>query len=152
MHRVLRQSGPHFSILLAPSRARMSTPLPDAPSASTSSAPPEPALKGWRAALEHTGIPASFLRRPRLPSPKVSIFLATVAGITGAWYYDRRQCKLIRQEYIDKVKHLADEPLPTWDRSRKVMVYACKWPGDEQHHSSLKWFKQYIKVSSGFSA
>ncbi|KAG8903474.1 mitochondrial import inner membrane translocase subunit tim54 [Tulasnella sp. 403] len=106
---------------------------------------PEAKLPGWARALEHTGIPTSWLRRPRLPSPRMMAFIVTVAGIGGTYYYDRRQCKLIRQEYIDKVKHLADEPLPTWEKARKVKVYACKWPGDEQYDRSLIWFKKYIK-------
>ncbi|KAG8854081.1 mitochondrial import inner membrane translocase subunit tim54 [Tulasnella sp. 330] len=100
---------------------------------------------GWRAALEHTGIPQSWLKRPKMPSKKVMVFVGTVSGLLGAYYYDRKQCRLIRQSYIDKVKHLAEEPMPPWELPRKVTVYACKWPGDDAHDRSAKWFRTYVK-------
>ncbi|THG99978.1 hypothetical protein EW026_g2489 [Hermanssonia centrifuga] len=51
----------------------------------------------------------------------------------------------IRQEYVDKVKHLADAPLHSMDYARKVTVYGCKWPADEEYDRSMKYFRKYVK-------
>ncbi|KIO19859.1 hypothetical protein M407DRAFT_30474, partial [Tulasnella calospora MUT 4182] len=120
-----------------------SGPLPNIPPGTE---PPLPPLTGWKSALEHTGIPPSWLRaKPRLPSRRMMIFISTVSALTGAYVYDRRECKRIRQEYIDKVKHLGEVEMKPWELPRKVMVYACKWPGDEEYDRSLKWFKRNVK-------
>ncbi|KAG9048202.1 mitochondrial import inner membrane translocase subunit tim54 [Tulasnella sp. UAMH 9824] len=133
----------------------MSTPPPPPPTSSApppnvppgvEPPPPEAPLKGWKSALEHTGIPVSWLRaKPRLPSRRMMIFISTVSALTGAYIYDRRECKRIRQEYIDKVKHLGEVDMKPWELPRKVMVYSCKWPGDEEYDRSLKWFKRNVK-------
>jgi hypothetical protein len=33
------------------------------------------------------------------------------------------------------------------DWPRKVTVYGCKWPGDDEHERSMKYFRKYVKVS-----
>lgn len=73
------------------------------------------------------------------------IFISTVSALTGAYVYDRRECTRIREEYIEKVKHLGEVEMKPWELPRKVMVYACKWPGDEEYDRSLKWFKRNVK-------
>lgn len=79
------------------------------------------------------------------------IFLGTVGSIAGAYGYDRRECRLIKEQYVEKVKHLAEVPLESLDLPRKVTVYASKWPGDDEYDRSMKYFKKYVKVSfSGF--
>ncbi|KAG9004303.1 mitochondrial import inner membrane translocase subunit tim54 [Tulasnella sp. JGI-2019a] len=132
----------------APAVAPQADPLKP-PQVSTPDGKPAPPIvekpTGWRAAFEHTGIPQSWLRRPKMPSKKVMVFVSTVSGLLGTYYYDRQQCKLIRQSYIDKVKHLSQEPMRPWELPRKVTVYACKWPGDDQHDRSAKWFRTYVK-------
>jgi import inner membrane translocase subunit TIM54 len=60
--------------------------------------------------------------------------------------YDRRKCKQIREAYVHRVENLAQEKLDALDMPRKVMVYACKWPGDEEYNRSLKYFRKYVKV------
>jgi hypothetical protein len=110
--------------------------------------PPKPSRgSGVRAVLEYTGLPSSWLnKRPRLPSRNWLIFLTVTSSITGLYAYDRNQCKRIRREYVDRVKHLADQPIDNMDWPRKVSVYGCKWPGDEDHERSMRYFRKYVKV------
>lgn len=114
------------------------------------SAHPPPVTKqpsGIKTVLRYTGIPPSWLdKRPKLPSRNWLIFLSATSALIGTFVYDRRQCKSIKQKYIDKVKELADEPLGTFDSPRKVTVYGSKWPGDEEYDQSLKYFRKYVKV------
>lgn len=107
----------------------------------------EPRLSGVKAALRYTGIPPSWLdKRPSLPSRNWLIFLGVTSSIAGWYIYDRRQCTKIRQEYVDKVKHLSEVPLHSLDYPRKVTVYGSKWPGDEESDRSLRYFRKYVKV------
>ena len=106
------------------------------------------ASSGISTVLKYTGIPQSWIKRPKLPSRNWLIFLSTATSFVGLYVYDRRKCKEIRQGYIDRVKHLAEEPLKSLELPRKVTVYGCKWPGDEDFNQSVKYFKKYIKVRS----
>lgn len=102
---------------------------------------------GVRAAFEYTGIPPSwFDKRPKLPSRNWLIFLSVTTSIVAYYVYDRRECRRIRADYSSRVEHLAKEPLGTTDLPRKVTVYGAKWPGDEDHDKSLKFFRKYVKV------
>jgi len=97
--------------------------------------------------LQYTGIPASWLKkRPKLPSRNWLIFLSTSAAIGGLYAYDRGKCRQFRNEYVDKVKTLSEDPLPPLALPRKVTVYGSKWPGDEDADRSMKYFRKYIKV------
>lgn len=108
---------------------------------------PKTQLTGVKAALQYTGIPPSWLdKRPGLPSRKWLIFLGVTSTIAGYYIYDRRKCKEIRQEYVNKVKHLADTPLHSLEYPRKVTVYGSKWPADEDYDCSMKYFRKYVKV------
>lgn len=98
-------------------------------------------------ALEHTGIPTRWLRRPKLPSRNWLVFWGVVSSISCLYWYDRRQCRLIKEEYISTVRHLAEAPLGTKELPRRADVYACKWPGDDEYDRSLKFFKRYVKVN-----
>ncbi|KII88120.1 hypothetical protein PLICRDRAFT_110774 [Plicaturopsis crispa FD-325 SS-3] len=101
---------------------------------------------GIRTVLQYTGIPPSWLdKRPKLPSRNWLIFLSVTSSVVGYYAYDRRQCKKIRDDYITRVKHYADEPLPSMALPRKVRVYGCKWPGDEDYDQSMKYFRKYVK-------
>ncbi|KAH0830740.1 inner membrane protein import complex subunit Tim54-domain-containing protein [Lanmaoa asiatica] len=105
---------------------------------------------GVRAALEYTGIPASWLSaRPRLPSRNWCIFITLTSSLISYYAYDRHQARAIRQSYIDRVKHLADEPMKSTELPRKVVVYGAKWPGDEDHQRAVRFFKKYVKVCAG---
>ncbi|KZT39243.1 hypothetical protein SISSUDRAFT_1020454 [Sistotremastrum suecicum HHB10207 ss-3] len=96
--------------------------------------------------LEYTGIPRSWLsKRPKLPSRNWLIFLGVTSSLSCLYFYDRQQCKKIKQQYIDRVKHLADEPLGSMDLPRKVTVYSSRWPGDEDYERGTKYFKKYVK-------
>lgn len=111
------------------------------------SIPPKPPISGAQAALQYTGIPASWLsKRPKLPSRNWLIFLTTTTTVLSYYIYDRKQSKAIRQEYIDRVKHLADQPLGTMDLPRKVLVYGARYPGDQEYDRSIRHFKKYVKV------
>ncbi|CBQ73571.1 related to TIM54 (component of the mitochondrial TIM22 translocase) [Sporisorium reilianum SRZ2] len=96
--------------------------------------------------LEFMGIPKSVLAwKPRLPSRNWSIFLVTVSTLSYLYYDDRRQCKLIRQDYIDKVKHLSTAPMKPGEWPRKITVYATRSPGDDDYDKALRYFKKYVK-------
>ncbi|TFK76348.1 hypothetical protein BDN72DRAFT_808764 [Pluteus cervinus] len=106
----------------------------------------QPKLSGFRVALRYTGIPPSWLdKRPKLPSRNWLIFLSVTSSITGWYIYDRRQCKKIKQEYIDKVKDLSEVPSNPLDPPRKVTVYGAKWPNDEDYEQGVKYFRKYVK-------
>ncbi len=98
-------------------------------------------------ALEKTGFPTTWLRKPKLPSRNWLIFWGVVSTLSYLAWDDSRRCKAIKADYISRVKHLADHPLGSMDRARKVQVYACKWPGDDMTSRSMKHFKKYVKVS-----
>lgn len=111
-------------------------------------APTKP-KSGMRIALEFTGIPPSlFDKKPRLPSRNWLIFISVTSSIVGYYLYDRRECSKIRQSYIDRVQHLAEQPLHSLDVPRKVTVYGAKWPGDEDYDRGVKYFRKYVKVRS----
>ncbi|SNX85061.1 related to TIM54 (component of the mitochondrial TIM22 translocase) [Melanopsichium pennsylvanicum] len=96
--------------------------------------------------LEYMGIPKSVLAwKPRLPSRNWSIFLVTVGTLSYLYYDDRRQCRLIKQDYIDKVKHLSTEPMKPGEWPRKITVYATRSPGDDDYDKALRYFKKYVK-------
>jgi len=95
----------------------------------------------------YLGIPQFVLDyRPSVPGPKMSVFLALTAGLTGAYVYDRRETKRIQQEYIDKVKWMSEQPLDAADRARKIKVYGARVPEDGELERGAKWFKRYMRV------
>ncbi|KDR81751.1 hypothetical protein GALMADRAFT_221622 [Galerina marginata CBS 339.88] len=101
---------------------------------------------GIKTVLRYTGIPPSWLdKRPKLPSRNWLIFLSFTSSVIGLYVYDRRQCKQIRQSYVDRVKHLAEVPAGPLDVPRRVTVYGAKWPADEDYDQSLKHFRKYVK-------
>lgn len=101
---------------------------------------------GVRAVLRYTGIPQSWIRRPKLPSRNWLIFLGVTSSLISAYAYDRRKCKEIRQDYVQRVAHLAQQPLGSLELPRKVSVYGCRWPGDDDFNRSVKYFRKYVKV------
>ena len=109
-----------------------------------------PKLSGFRTALRYTGIPPSwFNKRPKLPSRNWRIFLSLVSSVTGLYIYDRRECKRIKQHYIDLVKDQGDELLVDhFDWPRRVIVYASKWPGDDDYDQGMRYFRKYVKVGA----
>lgn len=114
---------------------------------STALPPPNSARTGIRKVLVSSGIPEGwFSKRPRLPSRNWLIFLTVTSSIAGYYYYDRRECKRIREKYVDRVKYLAEEPAGSMEWPRMVTVYASKWPGDHDHERGLKYFRKYVKV------
>lgn len=118
------------------------------PAASTAAAAPAPprAIPAGLRPLLYVGIPESVLRwKPRPPSRNWSIFLAVTSSLTAAYVYDRRECKRIRQEYIDQVQHLGEQPLLPWDYPRKIQVYGAKSPGDDDYDKSIRYFKRYVR-------
>jgi len=108
-----------------------------------------PKLTGFQTALRYTGIPPSWLnKRPKLPSRNWLIFLSTVSSVTGLYIYDRKQCKQIRQHYVDLVKDQADELVAHFDWPRRVIVYSSKWPGDDDYDQGMRYFRKYVKVGA----
>ncbi|KAF8637378.1 hypothetical protein AX17_002877 [Amanita inopinata Kibby_2008] len=112
----------------------------------TSSSEVPKRLSGVKTALRFTGIPTSWLdKRPKLPSRNWLIFLSAVSSVTGLYIYDRRQCKQIRQSYIDRVKDLSEESADPLAQPRRITVYGAKWPGDEDYDQCMKHFRKYVK-------
>lgn len=106
-----------------------------------------PRQSGVRTVLSYTGIPSSWLdKRPKLPSRNWLIFLSVTSSVIGLYVYDRRECKKIRQAYVDRVKHLSEVPIDPFETPRKVTVYGAKWPGDEEYEQGIKYFRKYVKV------
>ncbi|KAF9265701.1 mitochondrial import inner membrane translocase subunit TIM54 [Marasmius fiardii PR-910] len=124
----------------------MSTQNAEGSSSKPLSPPPAPKQSGIRTVLKYTGIPPSWLdKRPKLPSRNWLIFLSVTSTITGYYIYDRRQCKQIRQEYVEKVKHLSEATDDHLSWPRKVTVYAARWPGDEDWDQCMRYFRKYVK-------
>jgi import inner membrane translocase subunit TIM54 len=70
-----------------------------------------------------------------------------VTSLSALYIDDRRKCRNIREEYMAKVRELADETLESsLDPVRKVTVYSCRYPEDHDHERSMKYFKKYVKV------
>lgn len=78
----------------------------------------------------------------------MSVFLALTASLTGAYVYDRRECKRIQQEYIDKVRWMREQTLEADQLARRIKVYGARVPEDGELERSSKWFKRYMRVSS----
>ncbi|OJT08669.1 Mitochondrial import inner membrane translocase subunit TIM54 [Trametes pubescens] len=109
-------------------------------------AAPQPPKSGVRTVLQYTGIPPSWLdKRPRLPSRNWLIFLSVTSTVAGYYIYDRQQCKKIRQEYVEKVKDLAEQPMGSMELPRLVTVYGAKWVGDQEYDRSMRYFRKYVK-------
>ncbi|MCO5599869.1 hypothetical protein L7F22_053976 [Adiantum nelumboides] len=108
-------------------------------------APPRP-VPAMLKPLQFMGVPRGILTwQPRLPSRNWSIFWGLTISISSLYIYDRRECKRIKQEYIDQLSHLAKEPLKPNEYPRKVAVYTARSPGDEDYEKSLLFFKLYVK-------
>lgn len=120
----------------------------------TKTTPPPPAANtargGIYAALRYTGIPESWIRRPRLPSRNWLIFIGVTSSVVGAYVYDRRECRKIREGYVRKVEHLAQVPMASSELPRKVTVFAAKWPGDDDYSRGVRYFRKYVKVRYHF--
>lgn len=89
--------------------------------------------------LRMMGIP-----RLRVPSRNWSIFWALTGSIAGGIWYDRRERRRVRQEWKDKVSHLANVPISALELPRKVTVYIAPPPNDYLD-ATLKHFRDYIK-------
>lgn len=140
-----------------PPAASPSTPSPTTPSdppklsSSSTSKPPKPQepLTGFRAALEHTGLPRGVLTyKPKLPSRNWCIFWTLLGTFSYLYYDDRKKCRVIKEKTIERVKHLSQQPLnSSLDMVRKVKVLGGKWCGDDDEDRTLRHFRKYVKVS-----
>lgn len=121
------------------------SPSPSPPVVTKAAEPLRPIPPALRP-LRYVGIPDGVLRyRPKPPSCNTSIFLVVTTTLVSLWYYDRRECKRIRQQYIDAVKPLAEQPLASYQYPRKVHIYGAKSPGDDDCNRSIVFFTRYIK-------
>ncbi|OCF43773.1 mitochondrial import inner membrane translocase subunit TIM54 [Kwoniella heveanensis CBS 569] len=121
----------------------------NAAAASASTVKPAPVeLTGFRSALSHTGIPHSVLTwKPKLPSRNWLIFWTITASLSGAYYYDRRECNRIKEETIRMVEGRGREVLEggSLGSTRRVTVWGAKWGGDEDTDRALRYFRKYVK-------
>ncbi|RSH89443.1 mitochondrial import inner membrane translocase subunit tim54 [Saitozyma podzolica] len=136
-------TGPNAS---SPSSAGPAAAASASANASGPRPPPEP-LTGFRASLEHTGIPRSVLLwKPRLPSRNWTIFWTLLGTVSYIYYDDRRKCREIKEEYLRKVEGFGKEATTSsLDMPRKVTVYGAKWPEDEDTDRALRHFRKYVK-------
>lgn len=113
---------------------------------------PAPAeLTGFRSALAHTGIPHGVLLwKPRLPSRNWLIFWSVSLSLSYAYYYDRAECKRIKQEVVERVEKYGREPMPggSLGEPRRVVVWAGRWGGDDDADRAGRYFRKYVKVSA----
>lgn len=112
--------------------------------------PPLPPLTGFRAALEHTGLPRGVLTyKPKLPSRKWLLFWSVLGTVSYIYYDDRRRAKNIKAEYIKKVEHFARQPVEggSLGMVRTVQVLAARWPEDDDADRGGRYFRKYLKVS-----
>ena len=126
------------------------TPPTEAPAAASASKPavkaPPREIPRYLKPLQFMGIPRSVLAwQPKLPSRNWSIFIVTVSSLTYLYYDDRKQCRQIREEYCDKVRHLSQERMHPSEWPRKVIVYATRSPGDDDYDKAGRYFKKYVK-------
>ncbi|CAK9786472.1 hypothetical protein CC85DRAFT_267135 [Cutaneotrichosporon oleaginosum] len=140
-------SGPAPPAAPAAASTKPSIPVPEKPLVGHGPRLPPPPLEGWRGVLQYTGLPRGVLTwKPKLPGPKMTVFLGVVGGLTYLYYDDRSKAKAIREEYIAKVQHYAKEPtVGSLDVPRKVLVYGARWPEDDEANRALVYFRKYIK-------
>lgn len=113
--------------------------------------PPPAELTGFRSVLAHTGIPHGVLLwKPRLPSRNWLIFWSVSLSLTYAYYYDRSECKRIKQEVVERVEKYGREPMPggSLGEPRRVVVWAGRWGGDDDADRAGRYFRKYVKVSA----
>ncbi|KAE8538248.1 mitochondrial import inner membrane translocase subunit TIM54 [Cryptococcus gattii VGV] len=110
--------------------------------------PPPAELTGFRSALAHTGIPHGVLLwKPRLPSRNWLIFWSVSLSLSYAYYYDRSECKRIKQEVVERVEKYGREPMPggSLGEPRRVVVWAGRWGGDDDADRAGRYFRKYVK-------
>ncbi|KIY31471.1 mitochondrial import inner membrane translocase subunit TIM54 [Cryptococcus gattii E566] len=110
--------------------------------------PPPTELTGFRSALAHTGIPHGVLLwKPRLPSRNWLIFWSVSLSLSYAYYYDRSECKRIKQEVVERVEKYGREPMPggSLGEPRRVVVWAGRWGGDDDADRAGRYFRKYVK-------
>ncbi|KAH8917382.1 hypothetical protein BT69DRAFT_1286721 [Atractiella rhizophila] len=98
-------------------------------------------------AFRYFGIPPSVLAwRPKIPSRNWSIFWAILLTSSSYWYYDRRECRSIREEYKKEVAWIGKTDMKTpleWPRRCTVVATSVWDDGDEGR--SVTWFKRHVK-------
>ncbi|MBW0519692.1 hypothetical protein O181_059407 [Austropuccinia psidii MF-1] len=126
------------------------------PSSSNASVESKLSLKNdINPAFKYLGIPKSWLKTKsfsnfKLPSRNTSAFLLLSTSLISLYFYDREQCKRIRQKYINQVQHISQEPIPDSETSlkwmpRKLNVYGARVPEDVEVDRAAQWFKKYVK-------
>lgn len=139
-------------------------PTPTNPIGAVASAVTSSTPSSINPAFRYLGIPPSVLNwRPKPPSRNVSIFLLFTGTLTSLYVYDRRECKRLKKEYVEKVRWMSEEsvnddmqddqrtPVGGASKSagwmpRKVVVYGARVPEDVDVDRGAQWFKKYVKV------
>ncbi|PKI85248.1 mitochondrial import inner membrane translocase subunit tim54 [Malassezia vespertilionis] len=96
--------------------------------------------------LHWMGIPQGVLTwQPKLPSRNWTIFWTCLGSFTFLYYYDRKECRRIRAEYVERVRGLSEEVMQPSELPRRVQVYTAKYPGDDDYEAGVQYFKRYVK-------
>lgn len=89
--------------------------------------------------LEMMGIP-----RLRVPSRNWLIFWGVTGSFIGAYYWDRRERKKVRDYWVDQVAPLGNQLIDPYDVPRKLKVYVVPPPND-YIDAGLQHFRNFIK-------
>ncbi|KAI9164306.1 mitochondrial import inner membrane translocase subunit tim54 [Blastocladiella emersonii ATCC 22665] len=85
------------------------------------------------------------LRNIKPPSRGVVIFTTVVGTFFGLVYRDRRLTEQVHEELRLRAAELANQPLASTDRVRKVAVYLMRPHPDDSIRTSRQIFAKYIK-------
>ncbi|KAI9597019.1 inner membrane protein import complex subunit Tim54-domain-containing protein [Syncephalis fuscata] len=88
----------------------------------------------------------SFIKQvqSKLPSPKMSAFLATVGTLFGIKVYDKRECRAIQDRFKEQARVKADAPMAVNEQPRRVEVYLVPPPGDGLY-KPVEYFDRWVK-------
>ncbi|CAB4436414.1 hypothetical protein RhiirA5_484257 [Rhizophagus irregularis] len=86
---------------------------------------------------------SKYISSLKLPSKKVLIFFGSCTGISLLIYRDNRLSKEAKISLVNKVSHLASEPLSAHELPRKVTVYLAPPLGDGVYKTKIH-FREYV--------
>lgn len=67
----------------------------------------------------------------KLPSRNTVIFISGTSSIASYLAYDRYQSRLIRQQQIERVSVIAQQPMALHEKARSLTVYLSTLSGDD---------------------
>lgn len=99
---------------------------------------------GERKEFKHPVLQMMGIPRIRVPGRNWLIFWGVTSSLVGAYYWDRRERKKVRNYWVDRVSSLGEEPISPLDVSRKLKVYIAPPPNDFID-AGLQHWRNFIK-------